>query len=197
MKRKLTVGVLSAVLLVGGATAAFGADAVDSTKLNEIKSLTQQMFGIQKQIVDKEVEANLVTKEQADKIKDAIDQRQQRSEDALANGQVPGMGMGKRGGMKSFNNGEPLTEEQITAWVEDAQARLKAQEEAMRSAGKLTDEQIKTWVDAAEAQLKVQEEAMKNGTFIPGGMGMHGGKGMRGFEGGQLQTPEASASTNS
>lgn len=203
MKRKLAIGVLSAVLLAGGATAAFGADAIDSTKLAEIKSLTQQMFGIQQQIVDKEVEAGLLTQEQADKAKESINKRQQHSEEALTNGKVPGMGMGKRGEMKEFNNGEPMTAEQITAWAEKAQSRLKAQEEAMKSAGKLTDEQIKTWVDAAQAQLKVQEEAMKNGTFVPGGMGMPGGKGMHGAKGmhsgeaAQTVTPDTSTSTNS
>ena len=182
MKRKLAIGVLSAVLLAGGATAAFGADAIDSTKLAEIKSLTQQMFGIQQQIVDKEVEAGLLTQEQADKAKESINNRQKHSEDALTKGKVPGMGMEKRGEMKEFNNGEPMTAEQITAWAEKAQSRLKAQEEAMKSAGKLTDEQIKTWIDAAQAQLKVQEEAMKNGTFVPGGLGMPGGKGMHIFQ---------------
>ena len=42
--------------------------ATDSVKL-EIKELTQQMFGIQKQIVDKELEAGLRTAEQADTMK--------------------------------------------------------------------------------------------------------------------------------
>ncbi|WP_348982835.1 hypothetical protein [Desulfosporosinus sp. Sb-LF] len=42
MKKKLAAGMLSAVLLVGGVTAAFG--ATDSAKLDEIKTLTQQMF---------------------------------------------------------------------------------------------------------------------------------------------------------
>lgn len=203
MKRKLAVGVLSAVLLVGGATVAFGADAIDSTKLAEIKSLTQQMFGIQQQIVDKEVEAGLLTQEQADKAKEFIDKRQQHSEEALQNGKVPGMGMDKRGDMKKFNSGEPLTGEQITAWAEEAQSRLKAQEDAMKSTGKLTDEQIKTWIDAAQAQLNVQVEAIKNGTFVPGGMGMPGGKGMhrgngmRGGDSAQTVTPEANTSANS
>ena len=213
MKKKLAAGVLSVVLLVGGTTVALG--ATDSTKLEEIKALTQQMFGIQKQIVDKEVEAGLVTQEQADAMKKSIDQRQQYSDQAIANGQVPGLGMGKgmgpgkgmRGGM-NFNNGQPMTDEQIKAWVDAAQARLKAQEEAMKSQGTLTDDQIKAWVDAAQAQLKVQEEAMKKGTFIPGGMGgpggkgMHGGMGMRGSWGNSAPnassqtTPNASTSTN-
>lgn len=203
LKRKLAVGVLSAVLLVGGASVALGADAIDSTKLAEIKTLTQQMFGIQQQIVDKEVGAGLLTQEQADKAKQSINQRQQHSDQALANGKVPGMGMNKQGDMKKFNNGQPMTAEQITAWSTEAQTRLKAQEEAMKSAGKLTDVQIKTWVDAAQAQLTVQEEAMKNGTFIPGGVGMlpgkgmHGEKGMRGGDAAKTVTPEASTATNS
>lgn len=204
MKKKLAIGVLSAVLLVGGATVAFGADAVDATKLAEIKSLTQQMFGIQQQIVDKQFEVGSLTQEQADKAKAFITKRQQHSNEVLESGKVPGIGMDRRGGeMKKFNNGEPLTEEQTAAWAKGAQSRLKAQEDAMKSAGKLTDEQIKTWADAAQAQLKVQEEAMKNGAFVPGSMGMpggkgmHGGKGMRGSNPAGTVTPEASTSTNS
>ncbi len=67
MKKKLAAGVLSIVLLVGGATAAIA--ATDSSKLDEIKSLTQQMLGINKQIVDKEVGAGLITQQQADAMK--------------------------------------------------------------------------------------------------------------------------------
>ncbi len=177
MKKKLAVGVLSAVLLVGGAAAAFG--ATDAAKLAEIKSLTQQMFGIHKQIVDKEVEAGLLTQAQADTMKKSIDQRQQSSDQAIDNGHVFSMGKGMHGA-KGFNIGQPMTEEQIKAWSEKMQAQLKTQEEAMKSIGKLTEEQIKTWSDASQAQLKVQEEALKNGTSIPGGMGSMGGKGKRG-----------------
>lgn len=198
MKKKLAAGVLSFVLLVGGATAAFG--ATDPDKLAEIKALTQQMFGIQKQIVDKEVEAGLRTSEQADTMKKFIDQRQKFSDQALAEGKVFGPGMGQKGkGMRGdamkFNNGEPLTADQIKAWSEQAQARLTAQVEAMKSNGKLTEEQIKTWSDAAQAQLKVQAEAMANGVFMPGGMGkdMRAGKGCGGF-GGKI-TPTTPATT--
>ncbi|WP_461392230.1 DUF2680 domain-containing protein [Desulfosporosinus fructosivorans] len=74
MKKKLAAGVLSIVLLVGGATAAIA--ATDSSKLDEIKSLTQQMLGINKQIVDKEVGAGLITQQQADAMKSSIDLRQ-------------------------------------------------------------------------------------------------------------------------
>lgn len=184
MKKKLAAGVLSVVLLVGGATAAFGATNPD--KLAEIKTLTQQMFGIQKQIADKEVEAGLLTSQQADTMKKFIDQRQQSSDQALAEGKVfsPGMGKGMDKGKgnkgmregKEFNNGQPMTADQIKTWSEQAQARLTAQTEAMKNNSKLTADQIKTWSDAAQAQLQVQAEAMANGTFVPGGMG----KGMRG-----------------
>lgn len=206
MKKKLAAGVLSVVLLVGGATAAFGADA---DKLAEIKTLTQQMFGLQKQIVDKEVEAGLRTSEQADTMKKFIDQRQQFTDQALAEGKVFGPGMGKgmdRGkgnkgmleGME-FNNGQPMTAEQIKAWSEAAQTRLTAQVEAMKSNAKLTEEQIKTWSDAAQAQLKVQAEAMANGTFVPGGMdkGMRGGHGgaFGGFSGKIVPTAPAATPT--
>lgn len=186
MKKKLAAGVLSVVLLVGGATAVFGATAPD--KLAEIKTLTQQMFGIQKQIVDKEVEAGLRTSEQADTMKKFIDKRQQFSDKALAEGKVfgPGMGMDKGKGNKDmrkgkgFNNGQPMTAAQIETWSEQAQTRLTAQTEAMTKNSKLTKEQIKTWSDAAQAQLKVQAEAMSKGTFVPGSIG----KSMRGGNGG-------------
>ncbi|HUX79203.1 MAG TPA: DUF2680 domain-containing protein [Alphaproteobacteria bacterium] len=180
MKKKLAAGVLSVVLVVGGATVAFGATNPD--KLSEIKALTQQMFGIQKQIVDKEVAAGLKTSEQADAMKKFIDKRQQSSDQALADGKVfgPGMrkGMDNKGTFKGkeFNNGQPMTADQIKTWTEKAQARLTAQVDAMKSNSKLTAEQIQTWSDAAKAQLKVQAEAMANGTFVPGDMGM----GMRG-----------------
>jgi len=207
MKKKLAVGFLSAVLLVGGATAAFG--ATDSAKLDEIKSLTQQMFGIQKQIVDKEVEAGLRTTEQADTMKKFIDKRQEASDKAIAEGKVFGHGMGgkdigMRDKVKKFNNGEPMTDEQIDSWYKAAQERLTAQVEAMKSNGKLTEEQIKTWNDAAQAQLEVRKAAMKNGTFVPGDMGGMG-KGMRGGHGGAwggklvpkaTTTPDTPATTN-
>ena len=98
MKKKLAIGVLGVALLVGGATTAFG--ATDQTKLNEVKDLYKQMFTIQKQIVDKEVEAGALTQDQATAIKSNIDQRQQYHDQAIDNGQIvgPGMGMGPGGG---------------------------------------------------------------------------------------------------
>jgi len=202
MKKKLAAGVLSVVLLVGGATAAFGATNPD--RLAEIKTLTQQMFGIQKQIADKEVEAGLLTSQQADTKKKSIDQRQKSSDQALANGKAFDMGMGGKGkGMRGdaakLNNGQPMTADQIKTWSEQAQARLTAQVEAMKNNSKLTADQIKTWSDAAQAQLKVQAEAMANGTFVPGGMGkdMRGGNGC-GAVGGNIAptTPATTPTTN-
>ncbi|SDH23776.1 DUF2680 domain-containing protein [Desulfosporosinus hippei] len=201
MKKKLVVGVLSAVLLAGGATAAFG--ATDSAKLDEIKSLTQQMFGIQKQIVDKEVEAGLRTAEQAETMKEFIDKRQEASDNALAEGKVFGPGMGgkhleMRDKIMNFKNGEPMTDEELAAWSEAAQARLTAQIEAMKTNGKLTEEQIKTWSDAAQAQLEVQKEALKNGTFVPGEMGMMGKRGNHdGRMWGGKKAPDSSSTTDS
>ncbi|WP_088187974.1 DUF2680 domain-containing protein [Desulfosporosinus sp. FKA] len=170
MKKKLAIGVLSVVLLVGGATAAFA--ATDSSKLDEIKSLTQQVFGIQKQIADKEVEAGIITQAQADAMKSSIDLRQQYSTQAIASGQVFGPGMGgMRGGMM-YNNGQPMT-----------------------------DDQVKAWTDAMQAQIKVQEDALKKGTFVSGGMGMHGGmgggRGMHGGFWGYNTVPSAGTSSGS
>ncbi|HHY28705.1 MAG TPA: DUF2680 domain-containing protein [Desulfitobacterium dehalogenans] len=177
MKKKLIVGVLSAALLTVGATTVLGADGVDSAKLAEIKSLTQQMYGIQKQIVDKEVEAGLLTQEQADHLKESISQKQQRSEETLDNGKVLGLGLEKHRGVGMFKAGEPLTEDQIAEWLEQAQTRLQAQVETMKSSGKFTDEQITEWLAKAQARLDEQAGAMKNGTFAPGdrsfGKGMH------------------------
>ncbi|MDI6813143.1 MAG: DUF2680 domain-containing protein [Desulfitobacteriaceae bacterium] len=94
MKKKLAAGLLSVALLVAGATTAFA--ATDTSKLGDIKALYQQMFSIQKQIVDKEVESGAITSDQATSMKSAIDQRTTLHEQALDNGQVfgPGAGMG-------------------------------------------------------------------------------------------------------
>ncbi len=182
MKKKLAAGVLSLVLLVGGASAAYG--AIDPDKLSEIKALTQQVFSLQKQIVDKQQEAGLITPEKADVMKKSMEQRQQSSDQAFAEGKVlipgmGGMGKGMRGDVKAFN-AEPMTSDQIEAWGKAAQARLDAQVKSMTSEAKLTPAQIEKWMDAAQAQLDLQKELMAEGTFVPGAMG----KGMRGQRGG-------------
>lgn len=201
MKRKLAVGVLSVVLLVGGATAAFG--ATDPDKLAEIKAMTQEIFGLQTKIVDKQLEADLISPEKADAMKKFIEQRQQFSNQAIAEGKVfsPGMGKGMDKGKlnkgmragKEFNNGQPMTADQIKTWNEQAQARLTAQVEAMKKNEKLTANQIEKWSAAAQAQLEVQKELMAAGTFVPGVMG----KDMRGGHGGTFGdiAPTAPAAT--
>ena len=192
MKRKLAVGVLSAVLLVGGATAAF-ADT-NSSKLDEIKSLTQQVLGLNKQIADKEVEAGLITQPQADAMKSSMDLNQKNRDQALDNGQVFGPGMGGRHGGAMVNNGEPMTDDQIKDWDTTMQVRLKVQEETMKANGS-TAEQIKAWSDAMQAQLKVQEEALKKGTSVNGGMGMGKGGGGMGMHGGNMGATVAPTAT--
>lgn len=81
----------------------------DSSKLGEIKSLYQQMFTIQKQIVDKEVEAGVITPDQATSMKNVIDQKAQLHEQAIDNGQVfgpgAGMGFGKGFGQRGAGSG--------------------------------------------------------------------------------------------
>lgn len=199
MNKKLAAGVLSIVLLAGGATAAYG--ATDSAALDGIKALTQQMFGIQKDIVDKQLEANIITQEKADAMKKFIDQRIETSDKALAEGKVlsPGMGgKGMRGDAKMFTS-EPMTPDQVETWKEQAQTRLNAQVESMKSNAKLTPAQIEKWSAAALAQLEVQAEAMANGAFVPGvmGKGMRGGDGCGAFGGKIAPTAPAASSTTS
>lgn len=194
MKKKLLAGALSAVLLIGGATAVWAAP--DSAKLAELKSLTQQMYSIKKQILDKEVEAGLITQAQADEKKARLDQRQQADETSIANGQAPDarFGKGKRGD-DGFKPGQPMTADQIKTWNEAMQKRLQKQIDAMKASGKFTDAQITSWNDAAQTQLKIQEQALQNGTMIPGGFGMPGGKGMRGGRGNCTVNPDAGTSS--
>jgi len=153
MKKKLTAMVLGAVLVVTGATSAFA--ATDPASLEDIKTLTKEMFGIHKQIVDKEVESGLITQEQGDALKQSIDQREQLRLEGLDNGQVYGYGMGMnsglRGGMR--NGGQALTEEQLQAWNELRQEHLEA----------------------------IQNGTLEPGQGIGMGMGMRGGA--RGFAG--------------
>ncbi|KUO73761.1 MAG: hypothetical protein APF81_02250 [Desulfosporosinus sp. BRH_c37] len=145
MKKKLAAGILTVSLLVGGATTAFA--ATDSTALTDIKALYQQTFGIQKQILQKEVEAGAVTQDQANTIQGMMDLRQKYQEQALDSGQImgPGMGgMGRHGYMGT--TGQPLTADQQKA-LNDFMAQ----------------------------RLKLQQDALANGTLAPGmGMGGYG-----------------------
>jgi len=70
MNRKFFVLALVLVLLVVGVPSVFA--AIDQAKQKEIQALYQQMFEIQKQLVEKYQEAGLLTPEQAQLMKDRL-----------------------------------------------------------------------------------------------------------------------------
>jgi len=92
--RRLAASILALGLLVLSAAPAFG--AVDQGKLMEIKTLTQQMYSIKAQIIEKEVEAGILDQTKAEKIKNAMQERQQRIEQDIDKGEFHGLGP-KRG----------------------------------------------------------------------------------------------------
>lgn len=103
--RKLAASVLALALLVLSAVPALG--AVDQGKLNEIKSLTQQMHSIKAQIIDKEVEAGILDQTKADKIKKKMQEHQQKIEQDIDKGEFHGFGHKKGGGHKPSNAQRP------------------------------------------------------------------------------------------
>lgn len=103
--RKLAVSVLALALLVLSAAPALG--AVDQSKLNEIKGLTQQMYGIKAQIIDKEVEAGILDQTKADKIKQKMQEHQQKIEQDIDKGEFHGFGHKKGDGHKHSNAQKP------------------------------------------------------------------------------------------
>lgn len=88
MKKKIALGVLTLALTIGGATAAFA--ETDLSKAGELKDLYKQMFIVQKQIVDKQVEAGAMTKEEAESAKKFIDQNQEYRNQAIDGGDLGG-----------------------------------------------------------------------------------------------------------
>ena len=102
--RKLAAGILTLTLLFLSAVPAFG--AVDQSKLKEIKALTQQMHTIKAQIVDKEVEAGILDQAKAEKIKNAMQERQQRIEQDIDKGEFQGLGH-KKGCCRKHSNDSP------------------------------------------------------------------------------------------
>lgn len=88
MKKKIALGILTLALMIGGATTAFA--QVDLSKANELKELYSQMFTVQKQIVDKQVEAGAMTKEDAKYAKEFIDQNQKYRNQAIDEGNLGG-----------------------------------------------------------------------------------------------------------
>lgn len=97
--RRLAASFLALALLVLSAVPVLG--AVDQGKLKEIKALTQQMNSIKAQIVDKEVEAGILDQAKAEKIKNAMQERQQRIEQDIDKGEFHGLGYKKGCGRKT------------------------------------------------------------------------------------------------
>ncbi len=91
MKKKLAAGILATALLVAGASFALGAP--DQSKLSDIKALYQQIFSLQKQIIQKEVDAGVITQDQATYSQNLLDQRQKYQEQAIDNGTFSGPGI--------------------------------------------------------------------------------------------------------
>lgn len=100
--RRLSACILALALLALSAVPAFG--AVDQAKLNEIKALTQQMSSIKAQIIDKEVEAGILDQAKAEKIKGAIEERQQKIESDIDKGEFHGFKHKKGCGHKPSND---------------------------------------------------------------------------------------------
>lgn len=98
--RRLAASILALALLVLSAVPALG--AVDQDKLKEIKALTQQMNSIKVQIIDKEVEAGILDQTKADKIKNAMQERQQRIEQDIDKGEFHGFGQKKAAAVKTL-----------------------------------------------------------------------------------------------
>jgi len=96
--RRLAASILALAMLVVGTVPALG--AVDQGKLKEIKSLHQQMYTIKAQIIDKEVEAGILDQTKAEKIKNAMQERQQKIEQDIDKGEFRGFGHKKGCGHK-------------------------------------------------------------------------------------------------
>ncbi|MEL1134681.1 DUF2680 domain-containing protein [Desulfitobacterium sp. THU1] len=88
MKKKIALGILTIALTIGGATSAFAESG--STKADELKNLYSQLFTVQQQIIDKQVEAGAMTKEEAKYAKDNINQDQQYRNQAIEKGNLGG-----------------------------------------------------------------------------------------------------------
>lgn len=105
--RKMAATILASVFLILSAVPVFGAAVVDQSKMDEIKALHQQMDTLRVQILDKKVEAGVMEKTQADKIKTHMKERQQRIEQGIKKDGSHGFEFKKDCGRKSSNNADP------------------------------------------------------------------------------------------
>ena len=90
--RRLAASILAMAFLVLSAAPAFGAVVIDQSKLNELKALTQEMTTIKVKIIEKKVEAGILDRAKADKIKKAVQERQQKIEQNIDKGEFHGQG---------------------------------------------------------------------------------------------------------
>ncbi|MDR3270870.1 MAG: YckD family protein [Peptococcaceae bacterium] len=88
--KKLAIGLLTLALVTFFAGSALG--AVDTAKFAEIKTITQQMHALKIQLIDKQAEAGLIGQEKASAMKQHAEQRQNKIEQELDNGQFKGFG---------------------------------------------------------------------------------------------------------
>lgn len=86
MLKKFAVSLLTLAFLTLGAGSVFGASAPDPAKLQELKVLHQQMYELRVQMIDKRVEAGLLEKEKATKIKGSMENHMKKAEEDMANG---------------------------------------------------------------------------------------------------------------
>lgn len=93
MKKKILIGLVTAALAAVLAVPAFA--AISDTQKNDINGLYGQIAELRKQIVDKYVDAGEITNEQAQAIKENIDQAAKYQEEA---GGFAGPGVGCGGG---------------------------------------------------------------------------------------------------
>jgi len=105
--RRLAASILAFAFLILSAMPAYG--AVDQGKLKEIKALTQQMTNIKAQIIDKEVEAGILDQIKAEKIKNAMQERQKGIEQDIDKGEFNGF-WHKKGCCRKNSNKSPSTQ---------------------------------------------------------------------------------------
>lgn len=118
MKKIMIAGIVAVLLLAMAVPLAFAAEEqttppaparpfIDQSKLTddqlkELQAIADQMFALQKQMINKYVEFGAITQEQADAwIKRMEEKHKWQSE----NGFLPGMGRGMRGGHGGFRHG--------------------------------------------------------------------------------------------
>ena len=89
--RKLAATILALALLVLSAVPAFGA-TIDQGKLKELKELNQQIYTLKTKMIETKVEAGILEKGKADKIMNALQERQKIMEQDFEKGEYHDFG---------------------------------------------------------------------------------------------------------